>query len=72
MRPKTPSKIVPFSTSLSSEAKEALALFCKKRGLKTNSFLEEIIWERLEEEMDLELANQIDTEDLVDLKKSRA
>lgn len=64
-------KIVNFSTTLTAEAKEALSRFCLKRGLKINSFLEQIIWERLEEEMDLELASQASYDDLTDLKKIR-
>lgn len=61
--------IVNFSTTLSKEAKEALGLFCVRRGLKINHFLEELIWDRLEEEMDLEIAAQEDYSTLVDLKK---
>ena len=61
-------KIVDFSTTLSKEAKEALTLFCAQRGLKMNRFLEDLIWDRLEEEMDAELAAVTDQTDLVDLK----
>lgn len=63
-----------LSTTLSIEAKEALSAFCLKRGLKINAFLEEVIWDRLEEEMDLELANQTSYDDLTDLEdiKKRA
>ena len=50
-------KTTTLSTTLTKEAKEALSAFCLKRGLKINSFLEEIIWDRLEEEMDIEIAN---------------
>ena len=42
-----------------------------RRGLKINRFLEQIIWERLEDEMDAEIANlgedaQIDLDNLRD------
>ncbi len=67
-------KAVSFSTTLSAEAKEALTLFCKRRGLKINHFLEAIIWDRLEDEMDAEIANEGDDEliDLDDLRDSAA
>ena len=65
-------KVVPFSTTLSSHAKEALTLFCRQRGFKLNSFLEEIIWDRLEDEMDSEIADQADLRELIDLKKIAA
>jgi hypothetical protein len=58
-----------FSTTLSKECKEAMSLFCVRRGMKINHFLEEIIWDRLEEEMDAEIAKGTDYSDLVDLKK---
>lgn len=64
-------KNVSFSTTLSAQAKEALARFCLKRGLKINSFLEEIIWDRLEEEMDLEIANSTSYDDLIDIKEMK-
>ena len=60
---------VIFSTSLSKEAKEALTLFCQGRGFKINQFLEEIIWDRLEDEMDAEIARDSGHEELIDLKE---
>ena len=60
-------KTANFSTTLSPEVKEALSRFCLKRGLKINHFLEEIIWDRLEEEMDNEIANNTDLKDLTNL-----
>lgn len=67
-------KNVPFSTSLSAEAKEAVTLFCKRRGLKINHFIEELIWERLEDEMDAEIARTGEeaTIDLDDLRGTAA
>lgn len=64
-------KSAHFSTALSHEAKDALTLFCKKRGLKINHFLEELIWDRLEEEMDAEIASGSSRSELVDLKAVR-
>jgi hypothetical protein len=68
MIPMNKSKTSTLSTTLTKEAKEALSAFCLRRGLKINSFLEEIIWDRLEEEMDLEIANNTSHDELVDLE----
>lgn len=57
-----------LSTTLTKEAKEALSAFCLRRGLKINSFLEEIIWDRLEEEMDIEIANDSSEKGMIDLE----
>jgi len=65
------SKTVSLSTTLSSEAKTALLKFCVKRGLKINHFLEEIIWDRLEEEMDDEIARNTDLKGLTSLSDLR-
>ena len=46
-------KIVNLSTQISEKAKKALALFCKKRGIKINRFIEDAIIEKLEDEIDL-------------------
>ena len=66
---KKASKVASFSTTLSKEAKEALLIFCARRGLKINHFLEEIIWDRLEDEMDAEIADNTDYRDLVPMKE---
>jgi len=42
-----------LSTSIDSELKKALAAFCKKRGLKIQSVVENAIREQLEDEIDL-------------------
>lgn len=47
------SKLATLSTTIDSELKEALALFCKKHGLKIQSVVENAIREQLEDEMDL-------------------
>ena len=71
-KPKKP-KTVSFSTTLTLEAKEALTLFCKRRGLRINHFLEEIIWDRLdlEDEIDTEIANADSDNELIDLDDLR-
>ncbi len=46
-------KQVTLSTSIDSELKEALAIFCKKKGLKIQSVVENAIREQLEDEIDL-------------------
>ena len=61
---------VTFSTTLSAQAKESLSKYCKTRGLKINYFLEEIIWDRLEEEMDIELYNKTDLDDVVSMEEA--
>jgi hypothetical protein len=42
-----------LSTNIDSELKEALAIFCKKKGLKIQSVVENAIREQLEDEIDL-------------------
>ena len=42
-----------LSTSIDSDLKKALAAFCKKRGLKIQSVVENAIREQLEDEIDL-------------------
>lgn len=46
-------KLANISTQISEKAKKALALFCKKRGIKINRFVEDAIIEKLEDEVDL-------------------
>jgi hypothetical protein len=47
------SKQATLSTNIDFELKEALSLFCKKRGLKIQSVVENAIREQLEDEIDL-------------------
>ena len=47
------SKVTTLSTSIDTDLKRALAAFCKQRGLKIQSVVENAIRERLEDEMDL-------------------
>jgi antitoxin component of RelBE/YafQ-DinJ toxin-antitoxin module len=53
MDTKSMAKQTTLSTSIDFELKEALALFCKKRGLKIQSVVENAIREQLEDEIDL-------------------
>ncbi len=46
-------KQATLSTSIDLELKEALASFCKKKGLKIQSVVENAIREQLEDEIDL-------------------
>jgi hypothetical protein len=46
-------KQAPLSTSIDSDLKKALVAFCKKRGLKIQSVVENAIREQLEDEIDL-------------------
>lgn len=47
------SKQATLSTNIDFELKEALSLFCKKKGLKIQSVVENAIREQLEDEIDL-------------------
>lgn len=51
-------KHATLSTNIDSELKEALTLFCKRRGLKIQSVVEEAIREQLEDEIDLAAFNE--------------
>lgn len=42
-----------LSTTIDADLKKALAAFCKKRGLKIQSVVENAIREQLEDELDL-------------------
>ncbi len=46
-------KQATLSTNIDVELKEALSIFCKKRGLKIQSVVENAIREQLEDEIDL-------------------
>ena len=47
------SKPATLSTNIDFELKEVLSLFCKKRGLKIQSVVKNVIREQLEDEIDL-------------------
>ncbi len=53
MENKVMEKQATLSTSIDSDLKKALAAFCKKRGLKIQSVVENAIREQLEDEIDL-------------------
>jgi hypothetical protein len=46
-------KQTTLSTNIDSDLKKALAAFCKKRGLKIQSVVENAIREQLEDDIDL-------------------
>ena len=62
--------VVNFSTTLSRDVKELLEIFCKKRGIKMNHFVEKAIVEALEDEMDTEIIEKRELEDTVEWKRS--
>jgi len=67
----TKSEVANLSTTLTRQCREALTIFCRRRGLKINHFLEQIIWDRLEDEMDAEVASRDEDKPLVDLDQLR-
>jgi hypothetical protein len=60
-------KQATLSTSIDSDLKKALAAYCKKRGLKIQSFVENAIREQLEDEIDLTIYNKRRREEEVSL-----
>ena len=67
-------KLTTLSTSIDLELKKALALFCKKRGLKIQSVVEGAIREQLEDEIDLtgyQLRKNEEEVSLADILKKR-
>jgi antitoxin component of RelBE/YafQ-DinJ toxin-antitoxin module len=60
-------KQATLSTNIDSELKEALTAFCKKRGLKIQSVVENAIREQLEDEIDLASYNERKNEEEVTL-----
>ncbi len=61
-------KTVTFSTIIDMDIKKALNLYCKKKGLKIQSFIEKAILEQLEDEIDLEAYYARKNEDEVPLE----
>ena len=47
------SKYATLSTNIDSDLKKALSMFCKRKGLKIQSVVENGIREQLEDELDL-------------------
>ena len=56
-----------LSTNIDSELKDALAAFCKKRGLKIQSVVENAIREQLEDEIDLQSYQERKNEEEISL-----
>lgn len=62
-------KQATLSTSIDLELKEALTMFCKKKGLKIQSVVENAIREQLEDEIDLAAYLERKGEEEVSLKE---
>ena len=60
-------KLSTLSTSIDSDLKKALSAFCKKRGLKIQSVVENAIREQLEDEIDLVSYNERKNEEEISL-----
>lgn len=60
-------KQATLSTNIDFELKEALSAFCKKKGLKIQSVVENAIREQLEDEIDLASYNERKNEEDVSL-----
>lgn len=60
-------KLSTLSTSIDSDLKKALSAFCKKRGLKIQSVVENAIREQLEDEIDLASYNERKNEEEISL-----
>ena len=60
-------KLATLSTSIDSDLKKALAAFCKKRGLKIQSVVENAIREQLEDEIDLASYDERKSEEEISL-----
>ncbi len=63
------SKQATLSTLIDFELKEALSSYCKKKGLKIQSVVEEAIREQLEDEIDLLSYNERKHEEEISLSQ---
>jgi hypothetical protein len=63
------SKQATLSTNIDFELKEALSSFCKKKGLKIQSVVENAIREQLEDEIDLASYQERKNEEEVSLSQ---
>ena len=61
-------KQASISTNIDLELKKALVAFCKRRGLKIQSVVENAIREQLEDEMDLSAYHERKNEEEVSLE----
>lgn len=62
-------KQATLSTNIDFELKEALSAFCKKRGLKIQSVVEDAIREQLEDEIDLTSYHERKNEEEISLSQ---
>ncbi|MBI2083934.1 MAG: hypothetical protein HYT76_10290 [Deltaproteobacteria bacterium] len=63
------SQLSPLSTLIDAQVKKAATEFCKRRGLKLRSLVEQALVEQLEDEMDLEAYHQRRSEETIPLEK---
>lgn len=61
-------KTATLSTMLDADVKEAATQFCKRRGLKLRSFVEQALVEQLEDEIDLEAYHARRSEETIPLE----
>ncbi len=59
-------QIVNFSTTLSKEVKELFERYCKTKGVCMNHFLENAIFEKLKDLMDVEIISDREFEDAIE------
>jgi hypothetical protein len=62
-------KLTSISTNIDSELKKALTTFCKKKGLKIQSFIEAAIVEQLEDLVDIEAYHSRKDEETIPLEE---
>lgn len=63
------SKQATLSTSIDYELKQALSAFCKKKGLKIQSVVENAIREQIEDEIDLASYHERKNEEEISLSQ---
>lgn len=61
--------LVPLSTLVDVDVKRAVTAFCKRRGMKLRSLVEQALVEQLEDEIDLEAYHQRRSEETIPLEK---
>ncbi len=62
------SRTATLSTVIDMNVKEAATQFCKRRGLKLRSFIEQALVEQLEDEIDLEAYHARRSEETIPLE----
>lgn len=62
-------KLTSISTNIDSDLKKALSAYCKKKGLKIQSFIEAAIVEQLEDLVDIEAYHSRKGEETIPLEE---